>query len=66
MAIMDGLWTDEASRLAARIELRLEQHKLHADSLGLGSRDREKAEALVKRLEDRLLGLRCLQERQRH
>ena len=67
MAIKDdGLWADDAIRLAARIEIRLEQYKLHADSLEPGSRDREHAEGVVRRLEDRLTGLRRWQEKRRH
>ena len=66
MAISEGLWSDDVDRLINRIEIRLEQYKLHADSLELGSRDRERADALVTRLEYRLLGLRLLKEQRRH
>jgi hypothetical protein len=66
MAIMEGLWSDDVDRLINRIEIRLEQYKLHAASLDAKSRDRAGAEALVRRLEDRLLGLRRFQDRQRH
>ena len=66
MAISEGLWSDDVDRLINRIEIRLEQYKLHADSLELGSRDREGADALVTRLEYRLVGLRLLKEKRRH
>jgi hypothetical protein len=66
MAIMEGLWSDDVDRLINRMEIRLEQYKLYADSLTAQSRDREGADAIVRRLEDRLLGLRPFQEKQRH
>ena len=66
MAIMEGLWSDDVGKLINRIEIRLEQYSLHAEGLEVGSRERVRAEALVRRLEDRLLGLRRMHERQRH
>ena len=59
MAAANGMWKDvDVERLIDRLELRLEQYRLHAESLSLLSRDREGADALVKRIEARLLGLR--------
>jgi hypothetical protein len=53
----DGMWTDEVDRLIERLELRLEQYRLHADALLRGSRDHEGALALIGRIEGRLDGL---------
>ena len=66
MIEIDDLWVDEnLEYLIARLELRLEQYRLHADALSRGSRDREGADALVLRLEERLTGLRSLRAQQR-
>jgi hypothetical protein len=53
----DGMWTDEVDRLIERLELRLEQYRLHTDALLRGSRDHEGALALIGRIEGRLDGL---------
>jgi hypothetical protein len=66
MIEIDGLWVDEnLEYLIDRLELRLEQYRLHADALSHGSRDREGADALVLRLEERLTGLRSFRDQQR-
>ena len=54
---MDGMWSDDVDRLIERLEIRLEQYRLHADALLRGSRDHEGALALIGRLEARLDGL---------
>ena len=46
------------SDLVARLELQLEQYKIHADSLARGSKDRDGADEIVKRLEQRIENLR--------
>ena len=63
-----GLWSglDGVERLIARIELRLEQYRIHAEELERGSRDRESADAIVRRLEDRLIGLHSWRRKQFH
>jgi hypothetical protein len=58
------MWTGDVDRLIERLELRLEQYRLHADALVRGSRDHEGALALVKRVEARLEGL--LEWRKQH
>ena len=40
--------------LIARLELRLEQYLLHAETLARHSRDRAGADAIVQRVKDRL------------
>lgn len=60
-----GLWADsELHDLIARLELRLEQYRLHAEQLERRSREREGADALVGRIEQRLVGLRSLRDQQ--
>jgi hypothetical protein len=54
---MDGMWSDDVDRLIERLEIRLEQYRLHADALLRGSGDHQGALALIGRLEARLDGL---------
>jgi hypothetical protein len=65
MSAEGDLWSDEFDQLIARIELRLEQYQLHAKALAPDSREREGVDALVKRMEERLVGLRLWQDKQR-
>ena len=59
----DGMWSDDPDRLIERLELRLEQYRIHAQALRRGSRDHEGANMVVRRLESRLVGLRAWKEK---
>jgi hypothetical protein len=50
-------WAGDIDALIARLELRLEQYQLHAETLARHSRDRAGADAIVQRVQDRLDGL---------
>jgi hypothetical protein len=50
-------WAGDIDVLIARLELRLEQYQLHAETLARQSRDRAGADAIVQRVQDRLDGL---------
>jgi hypothetical protein len=50
--------SETVQNLIARLELRLEQYKIHADSLEQGSKDRAGADEVVSRLERRIENLR--------
>jgi hypothetical protein len=54
----ESLWSDDADKLAHRIELRLEQYRIHASSFLERSVERSHAEEHVKRLEAWLESLR--------
>jgi hypothetical protein len=63
MSASEGMWAgNDVDRLINRIELRLEQYRLHAQLLEARSEDRQGADALVRRLEERLTGLRKWRE----
>lgn len=67
MSASEGMWAgNDADRLINRIELRLEQYRLHAQRLEARSRDRQGIDALVQRLEQRLTGLRKWREGEPH
>jgi len=50
-------WAGDIDALIARLELRLEQYELHAETLARHSRDRAGADAIVQRVQDRLASL---------
>jgi hypothetical protein len=50
-------WGGDIDELIARLELRLEQYQLHAETLARHSRDRTGADAIVQRVQGRLDGL---------
>jgi hypothetical protein len=52
-----GNWAGDIDALIARLELRLEQYQLHAETLERHSHDRAGADAIVQRVHDRLEGL---------
>jgi hypothetical protein len=52
-------WNDNTEDLIRRIELRLEQYRIHAEGLERGARLREGVDELIRRLEERLVGLRA-------
>lgn len=54
----DDRWNDNTEDLIRRIELRLEQYRIHAEGLERGARLREGVDELIRRLEERL-GLRA-------
>jgi hypothetical protein len=58
MSNADGLWSDNVDREIARMELRLEQYRIHADGLDRRSRNREGVDALMKGMKERLRGLK--------
>jgi hypothetical protein len=60
-----GLWSEDIGRVITRLEIRLEQYRIHADELQREARDREGVDALVKRLEERLAGLRAYKAERR-
>ena len=61
MQTADSLWADDVDRLIARLEIRLEQYRIHAENLA--GREREGADALVNRIERRLEGLQAHREK---
>jgi hypothetical protein len=50
-------WPGDIDALITRLELRLEQYQLHAETLARHLRDRAGADAIVQRVLDRLVGL---------
>jgi hypothetical protein len=54
----DDCWNATVVDVITRVELRLEQYRIHAASLDRASRTREGVDEIIRRLEERLAGLR--------
>jgi hypothetical protein len=54
---------EEVEQLIDRMELRLEQYRIHADALEVGSRDQEHAVAMITRVEERIVQLKWWRDR---
>ena len=54
----DDCWNATVVDVITRVELRLEQYRIHAAPLDRASRTREGVDEIIRRLEERLAGLR--------
>ena len=61
MGDTDDCWNATVLDVIARVELRLEQFRVHAASLDRAARTREGVDEIIRRLEERLAGLRSHQ-----